>query len=50
MPNMNAQYSAKPQFEGEYFIPPVPIPNPRATADYRWYHGLLSIRKIANRL
>ena len=48
MPNMNAQYSAKPQFEGEYFIPPVPIPNPRATADYRWYHGLLSIRKIAN--
>lgn len=37
-----------PRFEEGYFIPSVPIPNPRKTADYRWYHGISAIKTIAS--
>ena len=39
---------AKPRFEDGHFIASVPVPHPRKTEDYRWYHGIGAIRTIAN--
>jgi len=36
----------EPRFEGGHFIPSVPIPHPRKTEDYKWYHSFGSIRTI----
>lgn len=38
----------QPRFENGKFVPAVPIPDPRATEDYRWYHGFSTLGKIAN--
>ena len=38
----------EPRFENEYFIPSVPIPDPRNIEDFKWYHGLETIPQIAN--
>lgn len=46
MTRFNPRFRPRPRFEDGYFIPSVPIPNPRATEDYRWYHSLTGIREI----
>ena len=48
MANLRKKRRAKPRFEGGHFIPSVPIPDPRKTEDYRWYHGIGAIKTIAN--
>lgn len=47
MTRHNAKYRPEPRFDDEYFIPSAPVPNPRKTEDYRWYHGITAIRAIA---
>jgi len=46
MAHHNSKRRPEPRFEDGYFIPSVPIPNPRKTEDYRWYHGFSAIRAI----
>lgn len=40
--------NVQPPQRNAHFSPSVPIPNSRRIEDYRWYHSLFSMRKIAN--
>jgi len=40
------KYRPEPHFEDGYFIPSVPVPDSRKTEDYRWYHGISTIRAL----
>ena len=48
MTRHNARYRPEPRVEEGYFIPSVPVPNPRKTEDYRWYHSLTGIKEIVS--
>ncbi len=38
----------QPRFEDGYFVPSVPVPDPRNSEDYKWYDGFMTIPKIVN--
>lgn len=38
----------QPRFEEGYFVPSVPVPDPRNSEDYKWYDGFMTIPKIVN--
>ena len=46
MARHNARHRPEPRFEEGLFIPSSPVPNPRKTEDYRWYHSLTGIKEI----
>ena len=47
MARHKTKYRPESRFEDGRFIPSVPIPDPRRTEDYRWYHSFGAIRTIA---
>lgn len=48
MARRNAKLRLRPRFENGYFIPSVPTPDTRKTDEYRWYHGILALKTLAN--
>ncbi len=47
MAHHNPKHRPDPYVEDGFFIPSVPIPDPKKTDEYRWYHAFSAMRTIA---